>query len=199
MKEFLNGIGKGAGVVVGILIVCILMCGGCCLFSSSSSNNEKDEPKKVGQVTTDKTETEDKKEDEEQTTEEEKPAEYVVGDIVELKGLRISYLSAGEYKSDNQFIQPESGNVYYKLDFECENIGNADETVSSMLGWECYADGYLVNQKFIDMDNDLSGSISSGKKLKGSLYYEIPENATDIVLEYEDNVFTSDKIVFRVK
>lgn len=48
-------------------------------------------------------------------------------------------------------------------------------------------------------DDDLSASLSSGKKAKGALYFEVPSDAQSIVLEYNDNVWTSDKIVFVVK
>ena len=39
---------------------------------------------------------------------------FVTGDVIETSVLRISFLSAEQYISDNEFIQPEKGHIYYK-------------------------------------------------------------------------------------
>ena len=43
--------------------------------------------------------------------------------------------------SDNQYIQPNEGNVYYRMEFEFENISDHDQLASSW-DFECYADDY---------------------------------------------------------
>jgi len=124
---------------------------------------------------------------------------YEVGDVVEYEDMEITYISAKEYKEDNEFLQPKSGNTYYKIELEFINNGDDDITISSMLGFECYADGYAAEQTFIGED-DLSGTISKGKRIKGSLYFEVPKTANEIILEYSDNVFVDDeKLKFKVK
>lgn len=126
-------------------------------------------------------------------------SQYAVGDVVNLKDCNISFLSANAFVSDNEFIVAKEGCDYWKFEFEFENTGKSDITISSMLGWNCYADGYAASQSFIDMDNDLSGIISTGKKIKGSLIFEIPKDAKEIELEYKDNPFLDNKIVFKIK
>lgn len=123
---------------------------------------------------------------------------YKVGQTATIKNLSVKFISANEYKSDNMFLQPADGKVYYKLTFEIENIGDGSETISSMLGWELYADTYSCDQTW-GFDDDLSGTISAGKKIKGSVYYEVPKNASKISLEFHENPYLDDKLVFTVK
>lgn len=192
--------------VVVVLVVGIAACSG-------GSSNE--EPKKTGSVETEKkqedtssadveTETEEAEEAEAETDQqepvEEEPVDntFAVGDIVETDDLKISFLSAEEYVSDNQFMQPADGKVYYRMEFEFENIGNTDQSVSSMLDWNCYADSYAADQTWVGEDT-LDATISPGKKAKGAIYYEVPADAAEITLEYETSFWTEDKIIFVVK
>ena len=99
--------------------------------------------------------------------------------------------------SDNEFMQPKEGNKFIKATFEFENISKDDQTVSSMVDFNCYADGYDMESRYFD-DGDLSATLSSGKKTQGSVYYEVPVNAQEITIEYETNYFTQDKIIFDV-
>ncbi|MCH5344140.1 MAG: DUF4190 and DUF4352 domain-containing protein [Acetatifactor sp.] len=139
----------------------------------------------------------------EETSREEASQEsedgFIVGDVVETSDLRISFFSAGEYVEDNQFLQPSEGNVYYRMEFEIENLSNSDKSISSLVGWNCYADDYAVSQSWMVGDDGLDASLSSGKKVKGAVYFEVPEDAESIVLEFEPNFWTSEKIVFIAK
>lgn len=124
---------------------------------------------------------------------------FIVGDTVETEDCKISFLSAGEYDTGNEYLQPKDGYVFYQAEFEFENTGDSDLALSSMLGWECYADGYMVDQTWIGDENGLDGSISSGKKAKGSVYFEVPADAESVELEYETNFWTEDKVIFILK
>lgn len=123
---------------------------------------------------------------------------FAVGDIVETSDLRISFLSAGQWESGNEFISPKEGNVFYRFEFEFENISNSDQTISSMMSWNCYADDYSMTQSWA-ADDILDATISPGKKAKGAVYYEVPEDAESIVIEYETNFWTENKVIFVVK
>lgn len=125
--------------------------------------------------------------------------DYVVGDSLTFEDVAIKYISAEKYESDNQFIVPTNGTEFYRVEFEFENKGSSDWTISSMVNWNCYADGYLINQTWANMDDDLSGTLSAGNKLKGALYFEIPLDAKSVVLEYKNNIWIDDKIKFIVK
>lgn len=192
---------KKPGCLIGIIVVVVLMI--------AAAGGGDDEPKKVGTVDSTTEASQDSpsndKQDENQQTEattaattEEVSNEFVVGDIIATDEFKITYISAGEYVEDNQFLQPKDGHVYYRMEFEFENVSDSDQTVSSMLNWNCYADGYAVDQTWIG-DDGLDATLSAGKKVKGAIYYEVPVEAAEITLEYDVNYFSNDKIVFIVK
>lgn len=119
---------------------------------------------------------------------------FFVGDVVETKELRISYMSAEDYTSENEFIQPKDGFKYVKAEFEFENLSDSDEYISSG-NFECYADGYDMEQQYFD-GLDLDATLSSGKKTHGFVFFEVPVDAAEIVFEYEENFLLEDKINF---
>ena len=187
---------KQGGKVKWILIALIAIA-----IIGAALGGEDDSATKTGNVSN-KTENakksgKSKKSDTKEESNVEENNCFSVGDVVEASDLKISYLSAEKYTSDNEFIQPKEGNVFYRMEFEFENIGDSDKTVG-MFDWHCYADGYAVDQIYIT-DDDLSATLSPGKKKKGAVYYEIPKNAKEITLEYETNYFTEKKIIFVIK
>ena len=84
------------------------------------------------------------------------------------------------------------------MEFEFENIGNVDQTVSSVASWDCYADGYAMDAQYFG-DDAIDATMSPGKKAAGAVYYEVPKDAKEITLEYETNFLSQNKIVFVVK
>lgn len=122
---------------------------------------------------------------------------FNVGDVADTGSVTITYLSAEEYISDNEFMQPKDGNMYYRIGFEIENTGDSDAYVSSW-DWDCYADGYAAEQTYFD-DESLDATLSSGKKTKGYIFFEVPADAEEITLEYETSFWTQNKIIFIVK
>ena len=120
---------------------------------------------------------------------------YTVGDIIESSKLKVTYLSCEEYISDNMFIEPAEGHHFISCEFEFENIGNSDEFISSA-DFDCYADGFNCNGTFI-RDDDLSATLSAGRKTKGTVTFEVPLDATVVEIEYLSNYWTSNRVVFK--
>lgn len=121
---------------------------------------------------------------------------YAVGDVVESSKLRITYLSCGEYESDNMFVTPADGYHFISCEFEFENVGTSDEHISS-LSFDCYADGLACTGTYI-RDNDLSATLSAGRKTSGTVTFEVPIDAEVIEVEYLSNYWTSNRVVFAV-
>lgn len=187
--------GKWKWIIIAVVVVIVI--------AAIAGGGDSDKPKKTGEVTTETAKADDAgtEASAEDADEKEEPAAesvFHVGDVVETKTLRISFLSAAEYTTNNEFMQPKEGNVYYRMEFEFENIGDLDESISSLVSWNCYADGYAMNSVFIG-DDDFSATISPGKKATGAIYYEVPADAKEITLEYETNAFTGEKAEFIVK
>lgn len=121
---------------------------------------------------------------------------YNVGDVAESSRLKIAYLSCGEYESDNMFIVPANGYHFITCEFEFENVGTADEYISSF-NFDCYADGSNCKASYYRND-DLSATLSAGRKVKGTVTFEVPTDAQVVEVEYLSNYWTSNRVVFRV-
>lgn len=126
---------------------------------------------------------------------EETKDRYYVGDTWENKYVLVSYDKCGEYVSDNQFIQPADGNKYVYATFTFENIGKSDTSVGYW-DFDCYADGYACDGTYAADDAAFTQTLSSGRKMTGSVYFEVPVDALEIEFEYSPNFWTSEKVVF---
>lgn len=135
----------------------------------------------------------------EQTAEEESSNSFSVGDIVETDYMRITFVSADQYIEENEFMQPKEGYEYWRFEFNFENISDTDQSISSMLNWECYADDTMTDQTWIGDENGLDGTLSPGRNTQGSIYFEVPVDAESIEIEYETNMWSGEKIIFVAK
>lgn len=167
-------------LVVGILIFLFAFIG---MMGGSDSKDKN--PQKVGEAESgDSTET------------EEPSNVFQVGDLVETDNFRITYESASEYEPDNEFLQAKDGYTYWEFKFKFENISDTDQTVSTLMDWECYADNSKVDQSWIESDNGLDATLSAGREAEGAVYFEVPTDAESIELEYDINFWQSNKIIF---
>lgn len=181
-----------------IAVVVILVIGAAAGGGDDDNDVASDKnPKKVSSNNTDSTNKE-KQSDNEEQSEQEENKQFIAGDTVETSDLKITFTKAGKYKSDNQFLQPEKGNIYYRGQFEFENISDSDQTISSMMDWEFYADGYSMKQSWIE-DDQIDATLSPGKKVKGSVYFEVPKGSEEILIEYKTNFWNSDRVTFKAK
>lgn len=172
---------------IGCLGVVLLVLGVFIFIGSFGASMSKDKnPEKVGEVGTELSETGT------QTIDNT----FNVGDVVETDNFRITYESAGEYTDSNEFLQPKDGCVYWEFKFKFENISDTDQSVSTMMDWECYADNSKADQTWITDDNGLDGKLSAGREAEGAVYFEVPKDAESIELEYDINFWQSDKIIF---
>ena len=185
--------GKLKWIVIAILAIAVI--------GSAFGGGDSEQATKTGEVAVKTEGTDSNTDSKEETTEaasEEVDNTFHVGDVVETPNLKITYISAEEYQSENQYIQPKDGYVYYRMEFEFENIGDTDQAVSSMISWDCYADGYAMDESYVG-DDVLDATMSPGKKAAGAVYYEVPADAKEITLEYETDFWSQNKVVFVVK
>ncbi len=191
-----GGIGKWIVIAVVAIVLIAAVSGG--------GDNKDKNPQKVGETTTGtasaKEETSgndaDNTSDTKQQETEEVSNVFQIGDVVETENFKITFVSAGAYESDNEFLQPKDGCEYWQFEFRFENISDTDQAVSSMMDWECYADNAKVDQTWIGDDNGLDATLSAGRETQGTIYFEVPKDVQSVELEYDINFWQSDKIVF---
>lgn len=118
---------------------------------------------------------------------------FKVGESFENKHLKVTLTDVNaNWKGYDSYSKPNSGKKIVRIALTAENIGNDSEDISSLY-FECYADDVIVDEYiWADDGTEFGGTISSGKKTTGALYYEVPSDAKNLVLEYEPNVLDSE-------
>lgn len=126
---------------------------------------------------------------------------YNVGEIFENDYIAVKYVSMDDdFKGYSRYADIKANHKIVKLEFEFENVSDTDQIISDY-NFNCYADGYDC-EKFYMVSDDyygLSADLSTGKKRKGSIYFQVPKEATTIVVEYEADYWSNQKVEFIVK
>ena len=110
---------------------------------------------------------------------------------------RISYLSCEKDDSDNEFLRPADGCTFYTLTFEFENLQNEDRQVS-VHDFSCYADGTSCERSLF-RDDYISATVAGGRKTKGTVTFEVPDDAQTVEVEYETGRYSDSHVVFTVR
>ena len=98
----------------------------------------------------------------------------------------------------NQYTTVKSGYKIIQANFEFENIGNND-FYASVYNFNCYADNYAC-ESFWNLDDDIFGAtLSQGRKVRGNVYFEVPQNSYSITIEYELDMWSGKEVLFKVK
>lgn len=157
------------------------------VLGAGSSNNEPKNTLNVGEQSV-----------QTNSTVEEK-TEYNVGEVYEDDYIAVKFTAKNEnFTKYSKYADIKSGYKIIQATFEFENVGTADEYVSSY-DFYCYADGYDCEAFYSVDDSTFGSTLSSGKKSKGNVYFEVPKEAKEIVIEYESNYWTDEKVKFIVK
>lgn len=192
-----------AGIVlnaVAIIIMVIVLASASAVSDSiNGAISSSVTPSESAEMTKESTEPVSPPSSEEDTTDvavnEASDDKCRVGDVWQNKYVSVSFDECGEYVSDNQFIQPADGNKYIYATFTFENVGSSDTTITCW-DFDCYADGYACEATYGADDAGFSQTLSVGRKIAGTVYFEVPENATEIEIEFSPNFWTSEKVVF---
>lgn len=131
------------------------------------------------------------------TQKADEPVKVKVGETLTTNTLKITYKSSADDKGA-EYFPAASGNKIIKLTFEIENISSTDQMVS-VYDFKCYSDD-VASSAYYYGDNGLSTTtLSSGRKATGNVYFEVPQNANSIDVEYETNYWSGNKAIFVVK
>lgn len=121
---------------------------------------------------------------------------YYVGDTVNDGDVIINYASAEEWTGYEDYFAPKSGNKIIRIKVDITNNSSSDYFISSFY---CYADNQSVESYYYGDDTFSTYTISSGRNTSGYVYFEVPENAETIEIEYETNYWSDEKAIFVVE
>lgn len=131
------------------------------------------------------------------TQKADEPVKVKVGETLTTNTLKITYKSSADDKGA-QYFPAASGNKIIKLTFEIENISSTDQIVS-VYDFKCYSDDVASSAYYYGDDGLSTTTLSSGRKATGNVYFEVPQNANSIDVEYETNYWSGNKAIFVVK
>ncbi len=129
---------------------------------------------------------------------EEVPLTYGVGDTATAKSYTLTVESLEVIESDNQFSQPDEGYEYVEIVLLLENISDSELNISSWLNFDAYADGFSINEDIsanvASTYETMNGTVASGKKLKGSLCYSVPEDWSELEITVDIGYSTKNEL-----
>lgn len=129
--------------------------------------------------------------------------EYItVGETFDVSGLEITFnkcdLEFTEYEDEYGWYQPTDGKKYVMASFTYNNESDSDKYVS-IYDFTCYADGTVCEQSYYFGGDFVNANISSGRNVSFSVYFEVPVDCNEIELEYETNLWTSEKAIIKLQ
>lgn len=133
---------------------------------------------------------------------ENKESIFKKGDIAELNGVQVILTDYVE-SAGSDFNKPTDGNIFLMAEFEIANNTEKELAISSVMSFDAYADDYSLNYSFSALmekeGNQLDGTIAAGKKMKGWIGWEIPEDYQNVEINFTDNVWSNNKFVFLIE
>lgn len=121
------------------------------------------------------------------------PEKITVGSTFEVNDLKITVNEANTDFTDfdnsyGSYDLPE-GMKYIMVSFTFENVGNDGTKYVSIYDFDCYADNATCDQAYLPDDSDfMNTNLSPGRNISFKTYYEVPQNANSIELEYHESM-----------
>lgn len=125
---------------------------------------------------------------------------FQIGEPVAIGDVIITINEVREHISDNPFIKPSEGCIFYVLNITIENTRSEPYNSSTMLQMSLAdSEGYTYDMAFVDgLKGSLDGEIGPGRKLRGEIAYEIPADATGLEFIYDYDVFGHGQAIFKL-
>lgn len=167
-----------------------LMVSGCVEETTSPSENNT-----TAQVTTKETTAQETTTEEPTTTEK---SAYGIGEQVEKDNIKITLVNVRETSGSDYNTAPD-GKIFVLAEFLVENDSEEEITISSLLDFDAYIDGFATDIDFsatMEADKQLDGTCASGKKLQGEIGLEAPTDWKELSISFKLNFLSSDSIEF---
>ncbi len=188
--------------LLALSIGAIIVLTGCVEDADPPKPVDSDDSSIASEVSQDASDKDDDKNDEgtndDKSKDENAQTEFGIGEKVEYKDVHYTLVDVKEH-TGSEYLNPSDGMVYLNCEFLIENESDEDVSVSSLLSFEAYADDYDVDQSFSAVigDKGLDGTIAAGKKMQGSIGYEVSKDWKCIEIHFEPDLFGKTKIIFK--
>jgi hypothetical protein len=177
---------------VWVIIIIVIGAIGANMDSSEEATNQTNDGSNNSTNTTETKPVvaESQKEESTDTTENNERAITKVGDTIQTKNFKVTVENLEKVKSDNEFLQPEDGKEFVSVGMLIENISEKDYSVSSILMFSAYQDGFSINEDLSAHASKggtttLNGDLAAGKKIRGNLMYQLPKEWKELEIDVD--------------
>ena len=122
---------------------------------------------------------------------------YSVGDTLEANGLKLRFKEYEEWQQENSFIGSIEGKKIVRAYFVIENTSGSEKSVGSW-DFSCFSDDFTANEYIYADDILKQTTLAVGDKVEGYVYFEVPSNAKDMIVEYSSNYWVGERAVFKM-
>lgn len=118
---------------------------------------------------------------------------YTVGDIITTNYYTLEVNEINILDTNNYFITPDEGKEFVEIVLTLTNTSNEEMSISSMLCFDAYVDDYAMDEDLsalVASDlNTMDGAVAAGKKLKGAICYQVPNdwNKIEVITNFRFN------------
>lgn len=163
---------------------------------ASIASSEENEAARVedGNETTDAPEGNDT----DSESAESEPEAFVVGDVVELGDWHVQVHGVSDpHVSEDELFGPSEGHRWVSVDAEVSNHGDSPQRVSSLMCFELIdSEGISYSMALTtDAAQPPDGEIAPGDSRRGTLTYELPDNADGLDLSFQCDLFSTGSAV----
>lgn len=183
---------KKQGGKIKWIIIAIVVIG---IIGATASGGNKNKPKKVADSNS--TETQQNN-----TKDESKETIFRKGETAEMNNIQVTLTDYKE-SAGGEWNKPADGNIFLIAEFEIANNSEKELAVSSIMSFDAYADGYSLNYSLSALmekeGSQLDGTVAAGKKLRGWIGWEVPQDYHNVEIHFTDNVWSDDKFEFLIE
>ena len=198
MKDFIKGLGKGAGVIIGASVALLIACICCCLCAVGSSS-DSESSNAIQEATREAATSDLSSNDRDSIVEsnqnkiekqEEQESRYIgINDEFGnntikcmIQNVNLDYQDDSDYSLISYQLNEKPGFKAIRIDIKMSNVGKSDNYVSAG-DFDCYADNVVYSAEALALDG-YNENIAPGRDAIIKAVYFIPEDTEKIELEY---------------
>lgn len=168
---------------LGLISISVLLLSACSEQTVVKENSSPEVQKKVDEAS----DAVNSSSENEVTESQEEQAEVKakVGDTLNVNGVKITVTGIEKYEGRINQFQPLKEDHAVKIDVIAENTNTEKELVNSAEFTLYDVDGFELGSALVGDGDVLSGDIPAGKKIKGSVYFDVPQQSGTWELHYE--------------
>lgn len=177
------------------------------VIAAIASAGREDKPRKEEPTTTAGGQTQQTQEQTQQQTaeqpKEEAPEFFKIGETAATKKVKAT-ITEMEKSEGDEFNKPADGHEFVLLHMTIENVSDQEIVVSSMLSFNAYVDDNAINENLAaqiskDGAKTMDGTIAAGKKLTGTLAYEVPKDWKKLEIHFKPDQFSDTTIKWLIE